>query len=215
MVGIQAFEPYHIGIKLQAHVDLGVLGNKLRDYLKDKQYTLPSRAPVEFVASIPPAAQVLGTKNEIRVWFNISAIALNVTGSDPEKVIEVFKEVIRGLTDLGYDLSASVVFYEILATIVVTATARPVQKINNAMHISLDSMKDLGEVVVDSFRIINIKPVEDQGALNLVIEPNPNNPEKSYSVRLQYRSPKSERIEKFHSSLKDRIINVMKSIESV
>lgn len=214
MVEILSFEPYHIGTKLQAHVDLGVLGNKLREYLKEKQYVLPSRTPVEFVVSIPPAAQVLGTKDDARVWFNILALALNVTGPDPEKVNQVFKEINQALSALGYDLGAAVVFYEILATIILTSNANPTRNINNSVHVNLNSMNDLGEVVVDSFRIVNVKPTEEHGVLNLVVEPNPNNPDKSYSARLQYRSSKLEQIEVFHSTLKDKILNVIKSIEA-
>jgi len=214
MVDILSFEPYHIGTKLQAHVDLGVLGNKLREYLKEKQYILPSRTPAEFIVSIPPAAQVLGIKDGARVWFNIPALALNVTGPDPEKVNQVFKEINQALSDLGYDLSAAVVFYEILATIILTSDANPTRNINKSVHVNLNSMNDLGEVVVDSFRIVNVKPTEEHGVLNLVVEPNPNNPDKSYSARLQYRSQKLEQIEAFHSTLKDKILNVIKSIEA-
>lgn len=214
MVEILSFEPYHIGMKLQAHVDLGLLGNKLREYLKDKQYVLPPRTPVEFVVPIPAAAQVLGNKDDVRVWFNIAVFALNVTGPDPEKVNQVFKEINQALSDLGYDLSVVVVFYEILATIILTSNANPTQNINNSVHVNLDSMNELGEVVVDSFRIVNLKPKEEQGVLNLVVEPNLNNPDKSYSARLQYRASKPEQIEAFHSTLKDKILKVIKSIEA-
>lgn len=214
MVDILSFEPYHIGTKLQAHVDVGILGNKLREYLKAKDYVLPSRVPVEFLTSIPATAQVLGSKDGVRVWFNIAVLALNVTGPDPDKVHEVFKEINKALSELGYNLDAVVVFYEVLTTIIVASSAPPTQCINRSVHVDLGSMKDLGEVVVDSFRVVNVKPTEEQGVLNLVVEPNPNNPDKSYSARLQFRSSKPAQIETFHSSLKDKILNVIKSIEA-
>jgi hypothetical protein len=213
MVDILSFEPYHIGTKLQAHVDMGILGNKLRGYLKTKEYVLPSRAPVEFLAPIPATAQVLGSKDDVRVWFNIPGLALNVTGQDPNKVNQVFKETNKALSELGYDLNAAVVFYELLTTIIVTSNTHPTECINRSVHVDLRSMKDMGEVVVDSFRVVNVKSTEEQGVLNLVVEPNPNNPEKSYSARLQFRSSKPEQIEAFHSTLKDKIMGVINSIE--
>jgi hypothetical protein len=214
MVEILSFEPYHIGTRLQAHVDLGILGNKLREHLKAKGYTLPPRVPVEFLAPTPVAAQVLGNKDGVRVWFNIPGFALNVTGTDPGKVSLVFRETNQALSDLGYDLNAAVAFYEIVANIIVASNAHPTQSISKSVHVDLSAMKDLGDVVVDSFRVVNVKPTEEQGVLLLLVEPNPNNPDKSYLTRMQFRSSKSGHIEAFHSTLKDKITNVIKSIEA-
>jgi hypothetical protein len=182
--------------------------------LKTKEYVLPSRTPVEFLASIPAAAQVLGSKDGVRIWFNIPGLALNVTGQDPDKVNEVFKETNKALSELGYDLNAAVAFYEVVTTIILASEVPPTECINKSVHVDLGSMKDLGEVVVDSLRIVNLKPTEEQGVLMLVVEPNPNNPDKSYSARLLFRSSKPEQIEALHSTLKDKIINVIKSIEA-
>jgi hypothetical protein len=214
MVEILSFEPYHIGTKLQAHVDLGTLGNKLRECLKAKQYALPLRTPVEFLASIPAAAQVLGNKDGVSVWFNIAGLALNVTGPDPSKVSQVFRETNHALSELGYDPNAVVAFYEIVSTIVIASDTLPTQSINKSVHIDLGSMGNLGEIAVDSLRIVNLKPTEEQGAFMLVVEPNPNNPDKSYSARLLFRSSKPDNIEAFHSTLKEKLVNVIKSIEA-
>lgn len=195
-------------------MDIGILGNKLRQYLQDKQFTFPTRASGEFVGSVAPLAQVLGNKDNVRVWFNIPALALNSTGQDPDKVIQVFKEIIKGMEELGYDLEASIVFYEVLVTVIVKSSARPTDKINKAMKINLSSLQKLGTVVVDSFRIVNENPNDETGVLNLVVEPNPSNPEKSYQTKLQYRCPKPAQVESFHADLKGRIIDVMQSIEA-
>lgn len=210
---IKSFEPYHIGTKLQPHVNLDILGSKLRRVLKEKGYESTEKPVIELPIKIEPPREVLGVKKGVKVELNLPATALNTIGEEPENVIEVFKEVNAILPDLNYDLEATVVFYEIIANMMIKSTKRPREMISKALKINLKPLEDMGEVVVDSFRIVNVSPTEEQGAIRMIIEPNPSNPNTMYLVRLVYRSPKKERIELFHNKLQSRVLKIIQSLE--
>lgn len=213
MANIESFEPYHIGTKLQPHVDLEILGNKLRKALKQKEYEVSEKPVSEMSIPILPPREVLGVKNGVRVEFNLPAQALNTIGGEPDKVIQIFKEVNQMLSDLDYDLKETVAFYEILATIVVKSNKHPREMINNSFKANLKALADMGEVVVDSFRIVNVQPTETQGAVRLIIEPNPTSPSSRYSIKLQYRIPSTEGIESFHNKMQERVLGIIQSLE--
>jgi len=213
LVEIKSFEPYHIGMKLYPHVNLESLGNKLRKYLKDKEYEVSEKTITQLSVPILPSREVIGLKENVSVEFNMPAQALNTVGREQEKVVEVFKEVNRALLDLEYDIQGTVMFYEIVATVVIKSDGHPRERISSSVNIDLGPFNDLGEVVVDSLRIINIQPTEEQGSINLTIEPNPTNPSTTYLVKLLYRCTKSEMIETFNNSLAERVLNLIRSME--
>lgn len=210
---IKSFEPYHIGTKMLPHVNLDILESKLRKALREIGYEGTQKATVELPVKIGPPVETLGIKNEVRVELNLSATALNIIGVKPERVIEVFREVNAMLPNLDYDLEATVAFYEIIATVIIKSTTHPREIINNACRIDLSALKDLGEVVCDSLRIVNIQPTEEQGAIRFVIEPSPTNPNTSFSVRLVYRALKKEKIEPFHAELGKIVLSIVESLE--
>ncbi|KPV61925.1 MAG: hypothetical protein AOA66_1598 [Candidatus Bathyarchaeota archaeon BA2] len=213
MVEIESFEPYHIGIKLQPHVNLEILGNKLRRMLKEKGYEVAEKSVSEMSIPILPPKEVLGLKNGVRVEFNLVANALNTIGSEPVKVIRNFKEVVQILSGLDYSLKETIAFYEILATIIVRTEKHPRLMINNSVRIDLASFREVGEIVVDSVRIVNVEPTEEQGSIRLTIEPNPTSPNSRYLVKIQFRSFSPEGIESFQNEMEKRILSVVQSIE--
>lgn len=210
---IKSFEPYHIGTKLQPHVDLDILASKLRKALKEKEYEGTEKPVVELPIKIEPPREILGVKKEVRVELNLPATALNTIGEKPENVIEVFREVNSLLPELNYDLEATVVFYEIIANIIIESTKPPREMINKALKIDLRPLNGMGKVVVDSFRIINVSPTERQGAIRMIVAPNPSNPNTMFLVRLVYRAPKKEGIELFHKKLQSKVLKVIQSLE--
>ncbi|MGQ9723593.1 MAG: hypothetical protein ACUVXA_20020 [Candidatus Jordarchaeum sp.] len=210
---IVSFEPYHIGIKLLPHVNLGVLEGKLRRVLKEKGFEGTEKPVVELPVKFGPPIEVVGVKNDVRIELHIPASALNTIGEKPEIVMAVFEEINTILPELNYDLKATVAFYEILANILIKSKKRPVEMINKALKINLEPLKEIGEVVVDSFRIINISPKEEESSLRMIVEPNPNNPDSMYLVRLSFQSPKMEKIASFHNELQSRILKTINSLE--
>lgn len=185
----------------------------MRRVLKERGYEGTEKPAIELPIKIGPPTEMLGVKGDVRVELNLPAIALNVIGEEPENVIEVFKEVNAILPSLDYELEATVAFYEIVANILIKSTKRPRETINAVSKINLETLKDMGEVIVDSFRIVNLSPTEEQGAISMLVEPYPSNPDTMYSVRLVYRSPKKEVIESFHGELQSRVLNVIQSLE--
>lgn len=213
MAEIESFEPYHIGIKLRAHVNLEILGNKLRRMLKENNYEVSEKPVSEMSIPILPPREVLGLKSGVRVEFNLPATALNTIGSEPVEVLRNFIEVVQMLSDLDYSLKDTVAFYEIVATIIVRSEKHPRLMVNNAVRINLEPFKEMGDVVVDSLRLVNVEPTEEQGSVRLTIEPNPTSPLTRYLVRVQYRSISPEGIKSFHDQMQHRVLSAIRSIE--
>ena len=213
MAEIESFEPYHIGIKLQANVNLDILGNKLRRMFKEKGYEISEKSVAQMNIPILSPRDVLALKNGVRVEFNLPARALNTIGSEPVKVLRSFKEVVQTLSDLDYSLEATIGFYETVATIIVKSEKHPRQMINNGVRINLESFEELGETVVDSLRIVNVEPTEEQGMIRLTIEPNPTSPNTRYLVKVQYRSLTPKGVESFQNEMEKRVLSLISSIE--
>jgi len=214
LVEIDSYEPYHIGIKLQSHISLETLGGKLRKTFKEKGFDIPERAVTEMTLPILPSREVLGVKDGVRVEFNVPVQALNTIGAEPEKVMNVFKDLISILSSLEYDLGASIAFYEIVASINIKTEKHPREAINKSIKADLGAFAEYGEIVKDSFRIVNVAPTEKQGQINMTVEPSPSSPNTKYLIRLLYRVLEIEQIENFHQKLAERLIEVIESLES-
>ena len=157
--------------------------------------------------------EVLGVKNSVKVELNLVAQALNVIGDTPADVIEIFKEIISILPAIGYDLEATALFFEILATIIIKSDRNPVEMLLKSSKVDLSPLKDIANMTVDALKITSIRMSEREDLINLIVEPNPTSPSNRFSVKLQYRTREKEKIESFHSELEDRVMGVMESLE--
>jgi hypothetical protein len=209
MATIESFKPYHIGIKLKP-LNFGQMKEDLKKILKTKGYDV-----IEEPSPIVPPIETLATKDETEIRFNNDAQALNTVGGDPEKVKEIFEDVHSIVLDkLGYEPDVSVLFYEIVATIIVKTDKKPVDVLTGTSNIDLTK---IGRELDGSIQGIRISSKGAQPSdfkwFNLVIEPNPTSPSSRYIIRMVYRDPSVDELKSFHQVFEKRIMELIASIE--
>lgn len=214
---IESYEPYHIGTKLNPNVNFDIFKDKMRKELKTKGFNVPEEQILPF--RLEPPKILLGEKNGTNVELNVGAQALNSIGTEPEKVLEVFKEVIPILPTIGYNLDVSVTFYEIIATMIIKTEKNPANVIDKSCKIDLESLKEIDDDIgVTGIRIEKksiLKEEEGEDSISMLIEPRLISPTDRFFVRVLYRSIDREKIELFHNELENKVTKVIESLEGV
>jgi hypothetical protein len=171
ILNIESYEPYHIGNKLNPATNFDGLKTKLKEKLKTIGYSVTEKtlSGQQIILDLP--IETLGTKNDVRVELNHLAQALNVVGTKPESVTEIFTEIISVLPDIGYELETSLL-YEIVASIVIKSDDKPTDILNRFVNLDLGtlSLTDLDMNIIGMR--IGGENIEKGKSFVLSIEPN-------------------------------------------
>lgn len=208
---IEAYDRCHIGIKLRPSVDLNILTERIEKVLSKHEYTPINTAVVNDKKRI--VRGIVSAKENINVEVNYEARALNMVGKEPITVLNIFKEVTRFLPDIGYDLEAIVLFYEILTNMNIKSNKNPRDILAKSSRIDLSSLEGIKDIGVTGVLISNKEEAQEYELFSLIIEPTPTSPRNRLAVRLQYRSKDTEDIISFQQSLEDRITKIIQSLE--
>lgn len=213
ILNIESYEPYHIGNKLNPATNFDGLKTKLKEKLKTIGYSVTEKTPTGQQIFLDLPIETLGTKNDVRVELNHLAQALNVVGTKPESVTEIFTEITSILPDIGYELDKTSLFYEIVASIVIKSDDKPTDILNRSVNLNIGtlSLNDL------DMNIISMKfggeNIEKGKSFVLSIEPNVTSPSSRFLVKLQYRSRDMGIVKSFHSDLDSKIIGLISQLE--
>ncbi len=134
-------------------------------------------------------------------------------GKESANVSKIFSEVVNILPDIGYDTTATVIFYEILANLNIKLDKNPQDILTDSSTIDLKSLRDITDVGVTGVLISNKDKAPEYAIFSLIIEPSPNSPRDRFVIRLQYRSRDTKEILTFQKSLEDRLTRIIESIE--
>lgn len=210
---IESYEPYHIGSKLNPATNFDSLKIKLKEKLKTTGYSVTEKtlSGQQIILDLP--IETLGTKNDVRVEMNHLAQALNVVGTKPESVTEIFTEITSILPDIGYELDKTSLFYEIIASIVIKSDDKPTDILNRSVNLDLGilSLNDLNMNIIGMR--IGGENIEKGKSFVLSIEPNVTSPSSRFLVKLQYRSRDIEIVKSFHSDLDSKIMGLISQME--
>lgn len=201
---IESYEPYHIGTKLHPYMNLESFKEKVKRELGKRGYEVPKEIVVE---PIKLPLEVLGTKGDTKVELNLSAQAVNVIGTSPKSVMDVFKQLMTIMPSLGYELEAAIGFHEIIANINIKTTEKPLEILKKSSKIKFKLLRDIGNIGLTGLRISNIG--EEGEIVNFIIEPNPASPKTRFLVRFMFRTRDRNRLELFHGELENRIHKVL------
>lgn len=205
-VEIDSYERYHIGSKLNP----GTNFENLRDQLKFN-VTNVGFTPIDEKVSgsaIHPPVEIIATKNNVKLELNYALQALNVIGTSPSEVTSSFEEIMSILINLEYDIDRTFVFNEVVATIILKSHDKPFDVIGEAIGLKSDLFIDanIPNINTVGIRIGGNEPT-DKTFLNIIIEPNPTNPNLKTSVKVHYRGDKTY-ILNFYESLNEKIKNL-------
>lgn len=210
---IESYEPYHIGNKLNPATNFDSLKTKLKEKLKTTGYSVPEKTPSgqQIILDLP--IETLGTKNDVRVELNHIAHALNVVGTKPESVTEIFTEITSILPDIGYELDKISLLYEIVASIIIKSDDKPIDILNKSVNLDLASLS-IDELNLDIIGMrIGGENIEKGKSFALAIEPNVTSPSSRFLVRVQYWSKENADIELFYKDLDTKIIDLISQME--
>lgn len=211
-MNVESFEPYHIGTKLIPDIDFNILKEKIENVLEQKEYEISKESTIDnFPIKIGSPTEILGVKNDVRVELNFAAQALNVIGRNPSHVFEIFEELQDFLPNIGYEINATVLFYEILSTIIIETDKNPIELLNKSTRLDYTTMEEIDNLSVIGLRISNME--KDNILFNLIIEPSKTSPNSRFSVQLQFRSKERDQIKFFNDKLENKILGVIQSLE--
>ncbi|UCC91624.1 MAG: hypothetical protein JSV39_04950, partial [Candidatus Aenigmatarchaeota archaeon] len=185
---IESYKPYHIGIKLKPYVDLDALKNDIIETLKTKGgYKITSKRKIDLgdvKIGFHLVGETIATKDDTKIQLDFSANALNSIGKDQKEVINVFKQLIEIMPKKGYDLKATISFYEIISIVFISEIELE-KMFKNVLKINQKRIDSLGlNIQTDGFRLKSPKEIP---SADFIFEPNPTNPKKSLSLKLSYR----------------------------
>lgn len=213
ILDIESYEPYHIGNKLNPATNFDGFKTKLKEKLKTIGYSVTEKtlSGQQIILDLP--IETLGTKNDVRVELNHLAQALNVVGTKPESVTEIFTEITSIFSDIGYELDKTSLFYEIIASIIIKSDDKPTDILNKSVNLDLGtlSLNDLDMNIIGMR--IGGENIEKGKTFVLSIEPNVTSPSNRFLVKLQYRSRDIEIVKSFHSDLDSKIIGLISQME--
>ncbi len=213
ILNIESYEPYHIGNKLNPATNFDSLKTKLKERLKTIGYSVTEKTLTgqQIILDLP--FETLGTKNDVRVELNHLAQALNVVGTKPESVTEIFTEITSILPDIGYELDKTSLFYEIIASIVIKSDDKPIDILNRSVNLNIGTLalNDLDMNIIGMK--IGGENIEKGKSFVLSIEPNVTSPNSRFLVKLQYRSRDIEIVKSFYSDLDSKIIGLIGQME--
>jgi len=179
---------------------------KVKKELKKQGYEIPKEVVIEPM-KLPRV--VLGIKGDTKVELNLSSQAVNVTGTSPKSVMDVFKQLMTLLPSLGYELEAAIGFHEIIANINIKTTEKPLEMLKKSSKIKFKLLKDIGNIGLTALRIGNVKEEKEGEIINFIIEPNPSSPNTRFLVRFMFRTIDRDKLEAFHEKLENKILEIM------
>lgn len=203
---IESYEPYHIGTKLHPYMNFDSFKEKVKKELEKQGYEVPKEVVIE---PIKTPLKVLGIKGDTKVELNLSAQAVNVIGTSPKSVMDVFKQLMALLPSLGYELEAAIGFHEIIANINIKTTEKPLEILKKSSKIKFKLLKGIGNIGLTALRISNVREEKEGEILNFIIEPNPASPNTRFLVRFMFRTRDRDKLETFHGELENRILKIM------
>ena len=213
---VEAYEPYHIGIKLDLNVNAVSLRDKLKKLLKKEKYEVEKEFAVQQQISIEPASEILGVLNGIRIELNFVAQAVNIIGDDPERVFEQFEKIVKLFSDIGYDTNIAIAFYEIMANIIVKSEKNPVELLASAVKLNIDKQFIDRGVNVTGIKISNkLRPEMRDVFTDMSIQPSPVSPSNRFFIQFVYRSKSKDDIKIFRAKLEEVVLKSLNSLGTV
>lgn len=211
---IESFDPFHIGSKIRyINESQNILAKLFKFYEKEapKDFELQKGPQMP----LSPTINILSHKSEnLTMHLNYTSDALNISGRSLKKtdlVVSLFRELLKDLENIGFELKSTFSFYEIIAnaTILLENDLKPldvIQKFSPQIFNPIEPIQDLELSTIKFSNELTIKRTED--LVSLQITPNRMSPHTRMTFRLIYRSDKSEDIIKFQE-------NIMSLIEQI
>ena len=212
---IESYEPFHIGSKFIYYVDKGYVIGKLYDYYERNKKTgfNLNKDVLKGDKLLSPFLDIITNPEEkLLIQMNLSANALNVIGDKPEKVINLFIELMGILPDLGFELDSTFTFYEILTNIILLLEPedkRPNEIFHKFSSNLFTKLDDIPDLKVNHIKFSSeLIPKENDERFNLEIFPNQTSPDKRIILKILKRVKDYNELIPFQKRLEKLIKNI-------
>lgn len=218
MMEIESYEPFHIGSKFRYYVDNLILAKLYEYYEKNKKKDFELNSDIlSGDKYISPIINIITNKKEkLTIQLNLSANALNYIGNEPERVVELFMELLEKLPELGFELKATFSFYEILTNVIIKLEEQDkkpneiFEKFSSNILTDLKNVPDLG---INYIRFTNkLVQVDDDERFNLEVSPNRTSPDKRIILKILNRSNDYKKIIEFQKNLEESIKEIFNKL---
>jgi hypothetical protein len=212
---VDSYEPFHIGSKIIYYVDRRILINKIYNYYEEKNkeenniFDLNKEIVEREVVISPKINIVTNKENKTNVQMNYVSDALNVTGTEPPYVYEIFEDLMGKLPSLGFELESTFAYYEVISSVIllIEKDAKDIfDKFSPNLFSEIDYIPEIRVNYIkfsDSF-------IEgaNQERFQLEVLPNRTSPTKRLILRILNRFFKLEEVKPFIDNFNNLINDI-------
>ncbi len=207
---IQSYEPYHIGIKINASMPIEILRKKILPKLRESEFTVDTAD--ELASNVTPKLEVIAVDGKNKIELNYQLSALNTIGEEPTSTTNTFKKLLSILSKLGYEIKGISTSIDIVANVFIKTDENPTKLINNSVKCDLSPWKELNENThANGIKIDLVDEEYAKESLRLMIGPSTLSPTTQAVLTVRYLTMEAEDIIDFGNKLEERIIRFMKS----
>ncbi len=211
---IESFEPYHIGIKLSAGLDVVKFRKEILDQMTSGGWNVianPTTIPNPKTTPI----EILSENNNIQTSFNYVLGALNTDGLEPSSTTNSFEKLFSILSTLGYEIQGMSTSVDITTNVYVKTDKVPSDIINNSVKCDLAEFKKLNNnTKVNGLRIELIDEEYAKESMTLIISPNPSKPKTSFLINFRYTHIEAQPIIDVGRNIDSKILKLLQSLEA-
>ncbi len=213
---VESVNLYHIGIKLNSQLDIGELHKIMQDFCNVEMYEQKKAPQTNLMGSFIPlelntGKLDLGEKEGVTIQIHFILKAINFVGKDPVKVTESFHKALKYLTDTkNYENPSE--FYEVLLEASLSNGRTPMEILNANTNLNLEKLSSLaGPSGVCGIHIKSKGNIsEENGGMDIVLEPHPNRPSKEFHVRVVWRTKDIDKLLSFHEHIKSILVSLLR-----
>ena len=217
---IESYDLYHIGIKLNTNVlNFDMIKKNLLPKLAEKDFNIVEepKATLDLKTGILKSENIiLAEFDGVEVKFNMSTMALNFVGDNPEIVRKAFEDCIGSIEDIGWDLNQVFLFFELAIKATLKTDNNPIVVIKNSSKINLEQFEGINNIAVSAIKVTSEgKDPSNKNWFNLVIEPKLVSPTTRYSIGVLFRHESKDEMLAFQVGVEEMIIQMIVSMEGI
>lgn len=207
-MGEKLYEPFLIGMKINPDINVDYLQKDIREVLGENEFEI---LPPSVTSPIRVPIETIGLKDGVEFKINFETQSFNIEGDQPQKVINIARNVPQFLENTQFTVKDTIIFYEMHANITTSTGANPREIIDNSCEIDLNNLSDL-ETYVTGIKINSVGKSSPK-LMNMVIQPKAGNPTNFYYLNCLYRSDELTDLIDFANALPQKIEDLLNSLE--
>lgn len=204
---IEAYEPYHLGIKMKQMLDLNFV-NKFRNLLSENNFDMLIESQER---KLPPILDI-AQKNNTIIQINFPGNSINVFGDDPKNVGDIQDKVIELFDNMGIDITFAISFYELIGELSIKTYKNPYEVLENKIKWDMDEFENLNASIT-GLKVSTTEAIDEMEYFEFTIEPKVLSPKNRYHSRIFRRSRNIDKIKDLQDNIESIVTRAITQIE--